>query len=230
MGLTLDKVVPWGRSLSEYQKMFNLSPEDLRLSILDCGGGPASFNAEMTQQGYSAISCDPIYQFSVAEIAQRIQETYPLIIQGVEANLENYLWRGEITSPMQLGDVRMTAMCQFLEDYPQGKTQGRYIMAELPELPFANRQFDLALCSHFLFSYSDHFSEQFHRDAIDELCRIAREVRIFPLLKISGEPSPHLTPILSHLEQQGYHLAIQQVDYEFQRGGNQLLQIIPPER
>ena len=124
----------------------------------------------------------------------------------------------------------MTAMRQFLEDFPQGKIQGRYITAELPELPFANRQFDLALCSHFLFTYSDHFSEQFHRDAIDELCRIAKEVRLFPLLKISGEPSPHLTPILSHLEQQGYHLAIEQVDYEFQRGGNQLLRIIPPER
>ena len=43
---TLDSVVPWGRSFDEYCAMFDLSDRDLDLKILDCGGGPASFNAE----------------------------------------------------------------------------------------------------------------------------------------------------------------------------------------
>ena len=48
MVFKLDKVVPWGRSFADYRDMFDLSDRDLGLKILDCGGGPASFNAEMT--------------------------------------------------------------------------------------------------------------------------------------------------------------------------------------
>ncbi len=48
MGLKLENVVPWGRSLAEYICMFDLCPSDLQGYILDCGGGPASFNAELT--------------------------------------------------------------------------------------------------------------------------------------------------------------------------------------
>ncbi|MDL5050497.1 SAM-dependent methyltransferase [Oscillatoria amoena NRMC-F 0135] len=230
MGFSLDRVVPWGRSHSEYLQMFALTPSDLQLNLLDCAGGPASFNAEMTQQAHRVISCDPIYQFSAPEIQQRIQATYPQIIQALEANRDDYLWRGQICSPAQLGEVRMAAMSQFLADFPQGKTQSRYIAAELPNLPFGDRAFDFALCSHLLFSYSAQLSAAFHLEAVRELCRIAQQVRIFPLVTLSGEPSPHLPPILSHLEQQGYQCQILPVDYEFQRGGNQLLQIIAPRR
>jgi hypothetical protein len=45
LAVMLDQVVPWGRSLSEYVRMFDLSPADLQSRILDCAGGPASFNA-----------------------------------------------------------------------------------------------------------------------------------------------------------------------------------------
>jgi len=31
----------------------------------------------------------------------------------------------------------------------------RYVPAQLPELPFADNAFDLALCSHLLFTWSD---------------------------------------------------------------------------
>jgi hypothetical protein len=45
---TLERVVPWGRSFDEYRRMFVLSSDDLRLRILGCADGPASFNAEAT--------------------------------------------------------------------------------------------------------------------------------------------------------------------------------------
>lgn len=224
MGLKLEKVIPWGRSLTEYVKMFHLTPNDLHLRILDCAGGPASFNAEMTYQGYSVISCDPIYQFSADEIAQRIQETYPTVIEGVKAAQEYYVWQ-DIQSPEQLGQIRMIAMQRFLEDLPLGIQQERYVRAELPKLPFECDRFDLALCSHFLFTYSDLLSQDFHLASIRELCRVAAEVRIFPLLNISGESSLLLPFILKELAAQGYNLEIKQVPYEFQRGGNQLLQV-----
>jgi hypothetical protein len=224
MGLKLEKVIPWGRSLSEYAKMFHLTPHDLDLRILDCAGGPASFNAEMSHQGYSVISCDPIYQFSADEIAQRIQETYPTVIEGVKAAQEYYVWQ-DIQSPEQLGQIRMTAMQLFVEDFPLGIQQGRYVMGELPRLPFDRDRFDLALCSHFLFTYSDLISQEFHLASIQELCRVAAEVRIFPLLNISGEPSYLLPLVMKELTAQGYNLEIKQVPYEFQKGGNQLLRV-----
>lgn len=224
MGLTLEQVVPWGRSLAEYQEMFALTSADLQRHVIDCGSGPASFNAEMTKQGYSVISCDPIYQFSAAEIAQRIDETYPVLMSGVAANLESYRWQN-IADPAQLGEVRMAAMHQFLADFPTGFTAGRYCSAALPTLPFPDKAFDLALCSHLLFTYSDHLSLELHRAAIAEMCRVAQEVRIFPLLKFSGEPSPHLPILQTELTQQGYSAIVQTVPYEFQKNGNQLLQI-----
>ena len=57
---TLDQVVPWGRSFAEYRRMFALSDADLGLTIVGCGDGPASFNAEATALGATVISCDPI--------------------------------------------------------------------------------------------------------------------------------------------------------------------------
>ncbi|MEB3336657.1 MAG: SAM-dependent methyltransferase [Leptolyngbyaceae bacterium] len=224
MGLKLESVVPWGRSLKEYICMFALTPTDLQSRILDCAGGPASFNAEMIQQGYSVISCDPIYQFTVSDIAQRIQQTYPVIVEGVTTHQEKYVWQ-EIKSPTELGQVRMNAMTQFLDDFPLGLEQGRYRTASLPVLDFQPRQFDLALCSHFLFTYSEHLSYDFHREAIATLCQVATEVRIFPLLTLSGEISPYLQPLIEHLTKQGYLVTIQSVLYEFQKGGNQMLQI-----
>jgi hypothetical protein len=224
MGLKLEQVVPWGRSLAEYSKMFDLTQTDLRHRILDCGGGPASFNAEMTDQGYSVISCDPVYQFSTAEIKRRIDETYAVIMQQVEVNQHCYVWR-EIQSPQHLGQVRMAAMQRFLADFPLGVQQGRYQAHELPVLPFSSGQFDLALCSHLLFTYSDHLSLSFHLDSIRELCRVAAEVRLFPLLTAAGEPSPFLSAIVEELTAQGYTIQIKQVPYEFQKSGNQLLQV-----
>lgn len=224
MGFKLDKVIPWGRSLDEYIAMFHLTSSDRELVILDSAGGPASFNVEMTQQGKKVISCDPIYQFSAPEIAQRIQESYQTVVQGVKANFDCYNWT-DFESPEQLGEIRMAAMKQFLEDLPLGIQQNRYILGELPSLPFKKHEFDLALCSHFLFTYSDHFSAEFHLESINELCRVAQEVRIFPLVKISGESVSILPKIIKELVNQGYSAEIQEVCYEFQKGGNQMLRV-----
>lgn len=224
MGLTLETVIPWGRCLDEYVRMFDLSPAQQQSLILDCAGGPASFNSEMTKLGNKVISCDPIYQFSAAEIQQRIHDTYDTLIQGVTKYQENYVWR-EITSPSHLGMVRMAAMQQFLQDLPIGIQQGRYINAELPILPFKNRQFDLALCGHFLFTYADVLSGDFHLDSILEMCRVAREVRIFPLLKISGENCDFLETIMAELKNRGYAVDKRQVPYEFQKKGDEMLQV-----
>jgi hypothetical protein len=207
--------------------MFDLTAAELSLRILDCAGGPASFNVEMTRQGYNVISCDPIYEFTASAISTRLQETYQPLIDQVKANVDNYVWQN-IKSPEELGQIRMSAMQHFLEDLPLGIQQGRYVTSELPILPFKDKEVDLALCSHFLFLYSDLLSEDFHIASILELCRVAKEVRIFPLLKLSGEPSILLQPVRKKLEAHGYSLEIKQVPYEFQKGGDRMLRIFCP--
>lgn len=224
MSFKIEHVVPWGRSLPEYIRMFNLTPSDLQLKILDCASGPASFNTEMTCQGHKVISCDPLYQFTAAEIAQRIEETCPAIIKGVQAERDKFVWQN-IQSPEQLIEIRMVAMQRFLEDFSSGLQAGRYLTDELPVLPFQTGQFDLALCSHLLFTYSDQLSLEFHLAAIQEMGRVAKEVRIFPLLvNMTGEVSPWLQPVMRQLGQV-YQVEVKQVPYEFQRGGNQLLRL-----
>ncbi|MDQ3327662.1 MAG: SAM-dependent methyltransferase [Chloroflexota bacterium] len=222
--MRLESVVPWGRSLTEYSGMFALSEEDLRSGVLDCGGGPASFAAETAERGFDVVSCDPLYAFDAEQIAARIAETYDIVLAGVEASRDRYCW-DSIGSPSRLGEVRMAAMRAFLQDYPEGRRAGRYVASGLPALPFAAERFGLALCSHFLFTYSAHFSTAFHVASVREMCRVAREARIFPLLDLGGNPSPHLGPLLAALRRLGYEAVTERVPYEFQIGGNQMLRV-----
>lgn len=222
--MKLDEVVPWGRTLEEYKLMFSLSENDLNTKILGCGDGPASFNAEMTALNHSVVSIDPIYQFSAEQIEQRVRATYELVISQVKQNPKNYIWKN-FQDAEELGKARLLAMEKFLLDYELGKVAGRYLPKSLPSLEFLNNHFELCVCSHLLFLYSDQLSLDFHIASIHELVRIAPEVRIFPLLKLDGKLSPYLEPVMEELSSKGYNVQVQSVTYEFQRGGNQMLRI-----
>jgi hypothetical protein len=222
---TLDQVVPWGRSFDEYRRMFALTDDDLGLTIVGCGDGPASFNAEATRLGSSVVSCDPIYRYDADQLRQRIASTYDEILEQTRRNTSEFVW-GAIHSVDELGQVRMAAMNSFLDDYAEGLTERRYIDAELPNLPFADASFALALCSHFLFLYTTQLGEAFHQAAIREMCRVATEVRIFPLLALGATPSPLVDRVVEQLSGQGFHVSIDEVPYEFQRGGNKMMRIL----
>ena len=224
MTFTLDRVVPWGRSFDEYRGMFALTEADLRLRILGCADGPASFNAEATRRGCRVTSCDPLYQYAASHIRDRIAATYDQVMEQTRQNRDEFIW-DSIPSVEELGRVRMAAMLMFLADFDDGKDQGRYVNAELPSLAFPDASFDLALCSHFLFLYSDQLGESLHRASIEELCRVAQEVRIFPLVALGGRPSPYVSSIAIHLSNTGYAVSLEKVPYEFQRGANQMLRI-----
>jgi hypothetical protein len=224
MAFHLTDVVPWGRTLEEYEAMFFLTEQDLRGTILGCGDGPASFNAEATVLGSHVVSADPIYQFSAAALQSRIDETAAVIGEQLQQNLNEFAW-DRFPTPEALIGARMAAMQTFLTDYPGGLEEGRYIVAALPNLPFADGSFDLALCSHFLFLYSAQFDLDFHLSAISELCRVAREVRIFPLLELGSVRSRHLDETMAALEHRGRRSEVVRVDYELQKGGNEMLRI-----
>ena len=224
MVMKLEKVVPFGRSLDEYRLMFDLSPTDLQKNILGVGDGPASFNAEGTVKEYKITSIDPIYQFDGAEIKQRFDAVVDNIINQVIATPDNWVWSYH-KNPQELKANRIKALEVFLKDYPQGKQEGRYLEQELPNLNFAERTFDLALCSHFLFLYSEQLDYNFHVAAIEEILRVSKEVRIFPLLTLMQEVSPYLDDAIAHFDDLGYSTAMVKVPYELQPGANKMLVI-----
>jgi hypothetical protein len=208
--------------------MFALTTGDLRGKILDCAAGPASFNAELTAEGHEVTSCDPLYRFTAEELRTRIDATFDSLVDNARVAYDEFIWR-DIKSPEHLGEVRMAAMQRFLADFPEGLKEGRYLARALPHLDLPADAFDLALCSAFLFTYTEQLSLDFHIASIEEMCRVANEARIFPLLKGYGGPSPYLEPVIDGLRDRGYTATIREVPYEFQRGGDQMLVVTKPE-
>jgi hypothetical protein len=224
MSFQYKSVVPWGRSYEEYLAMFGLTQQDLAGSILGCGDGPAGFNCVMHKKGKRVVSADPLYRFTAAELEKRIEETSHDVISQTRRNTDKFVWV-KIKDVDELARIRMSAMKEFLADFETGKKENRYVDAELPLLPFADGRFDLALSSHFLLLYSDHLSLEFHFQAITEMLRVAREVRIFPILDLNGNPSPYTNAIGEKFESLQCCVSQVRVDYEFQKNGNQMLTI-----
>ena len=220
--MKLENVVPWGRSLDEYRAMFDLRDEDLSRRILGVGDGPASFNAQWSALGGHAVSVDPIYAFSRDEIQQRVGETYRLVVEQTRASAHRFVWN-RFADADDLGRARLEAAAVFLADFERGREDGRYIAASLPTLPFADGEFDLGLCSHLLFLYSEQLDLEFHLASMREMLRVCREVRVFPLLDLQGERCKYLQPVVEALHADGFEAQVRQVDYEFQRGGCEML-------
>src|SRR4026208_1079725 len=166
--------------------------------------------AAAARQGPPVISCDPIYRLEPAQILERITAACDQVLDQTRQNAGDFVW-DSIQSVEELGRVRMAAMRGFLEEYGAGRAQGRYVDAELPTLPFADASFDLALCSHFLFLYTSQLGEAFHRSAIREMCRVASEVRLFPLIALSGAESPFVAITVGELGSSGFDVSIEEV-------------------
>ena len=125
--------------------------------------------------------------------------------------------------PTQLSSPasRTASIEAFTEHFAANPEQ--YVAASLPELPFPDRSFDLALCSHLLFSYADRLDREFHLASILELVRVAAEVRVFPLVPMGLAENPGLPEVIAELEAMHVHAVVRPVDYEFQRGGHSML-------
>jgi hypothetical protein len=217
VAIKLTSVVPWGRSFEEYRGMFSLSERDLQGMILDCAAGPSSFGAEMLSRGHRVICIDPIYEFSAEQIRKRVVEVRDDMIRQVRGQSGQFVWK-TIRSPEHLEELRMGAVEKFLEDFSSDVRHERYRPQSLPKLDFADGEFELGLCSHFLFLYSERLDEAFHLKSVRELLGVAKEVRIFPVTEMDGRPSRHLKAVCDEFQGE-----LVKVDYEFLRGANQML-------
>lgn len=229
MPFQLNEIVPWGRSFREYELMFGLGGQDLEGGVLDCGGEPASFTAEMSSRGHRAVAGGSHLCVLRRGIRSRFDAVAGSMISQVRATPDDWTWSYH-RDPDKLLATRRAALEKFLGDYEKGLRESRYLAGELPRLPLNTASFGLASCSHLLFLYSDLLTKEFHVQAIRELCRFAREVRIFPLLTLDRQPTPHLAAVRSACKDQGCASEAVRVDYEFQRGGNQMLRIFRTPR
>ncbi len=223
MAFELKNVVPWGRNLEEYTKIFKLTDSDLNNKIISFGDGPASFNFQMTQLNKKVVSLDPIYQFTKAELEQQIDKTKETIMEQMRTNQGKFVWK-HIKNIEELEQIRMEAMRNFVIDFELGKEQGRYVHHKLPNsTKFDTLEFDLGLSSHFLILYSQ-LGLDFHIQSITEMLRISKEIRIFPILNLNAVKSEVLDGIINHFNSD-FVVLIESVDYEFQKDGNQMLVI-----
>lgn len=92
-------------------------------------------------------------------------------------------------------------------------------------LPYADFAFDFALCSHYLFRDLDEQSTDVHLQVIRELARVAKEVRVAPLINHEGNPSEFLGPVLLGLQQDNYGVEVRNVDVEPQQNVNAMLRV-----
>lgn len=225
MVVKLENIIPLGRSLSEYELMFDLTEADLERKIIGVADGPASFNAEMKELGKNIISIDPLYSYHGVEIKEQFYKVIDDVVNQLRTTQEDYNWV-IFKSPDEYKQHRIKTLEKFISDYETGRKDGRYICGELPHLEIEDAPFDLALCSFFLFFYTEQLTYEFHIASVKEILRLANEVRIYPLLDISLNRSEHLDPVINELKKEGFSVEIKKVEYDFQPGGNIMLHII----
>lgn len=221
MSFLLNEVVPWGRTLDEYRRMFSLSDDDMKLKIASFGDGPASFNFEGSKKGCNITSFDILYQFSHDDIKKRIHEVCDIVMKQMSENMDNYVWT-QIKSLDELEFLRMGAMKLFLSDYEKGKEEGRYIFHVLPEkINVPDKFYDIGLSSHFLLMYED-LGYEFHINTITEMLRTCKEIRIFPICDLDGHSTELAKKVIDHFSK-SYHVTTIKSDYAFQKGENEML-------
>jgi hypothetical protein len=147
------------------------------------------------------------------------------VVEQARRDAHRFVWGDDVPDPDALGRARHAAMRRFLADYDAGRARGRYVAAALPHLPFADGRFDLCVCSHFLFLYAGQLDLPFHLAAVREMLRVAGEVRVFPLLDLTGQRAAHVKPVAAALRASGRDVAVTRVPYEVQRGGDHMLVI-----
>lgn len=211
------------RSFEEYEAFFDLTPADLDHRILDCGSGASGFAAEAKRRGARVTAVDPAYGWPPEAL---VSEAHDAVAQGdavVAAHAERFTWTW-YGSPERRAALRRDALAVFAADLQA--SPATYVAGALPELPFPDDAFDLALCSHLLFTWSDELDEEWHGRAFAELLRVARQVRVFPLVNQgTGRPVTFLPHLLGGLGHMGHAVEIVSVPYAFQVDAGEMLTI-----
>lgn len=202
--------------------MFDLRDEAVTGTVLDCCAGASSFVSEWTERGGYAVAVDPAYGMPRSTLLASVSESLAGANQIVSEHDDRFVWDW-YGSRERRDEMRTEATSRFLADYEANPSA--YVAGALPDLPFGDNAFDLVLCSHLLFTWSNQLHADWHFAALRELQRIARdEVRVFPLVvQGTGEPVPFLADVRAALDGVGVRTELRRVPYEFQRDANTML-------
>lgn len=213
-----------GRSWMEYIKMFDLDLKNLKnQKILDCAAGASSFTSYMHKQDFEVTAVDLIYDKSPEFLQLRCQKHLQALIDALEKMKQEFVWTF-FHNLDELKKHRIKSCQDFYQDYKSGKGK-RYLKGDLTNLPFDDNSFDLLLCAHLLFIYDHRLSEEFHHKAVEEMMRVTRkELRLYPLVKHKGLKSTMVEKVTNSLSD-NYKSKLVKVDYQFRKGGNQMLVI-----
>lgn len=213
----------WIYNFSDYEQMYGLSEKDLTKKILEFPGVVGSFNAQASAMGANVLSAGPLFALSTDEMTAYANDFFERQVLALSKNPK----RLKAFSQEKKKQVMMLweeSKALFLHDYPIGKAAGRYVPVNLDNLPFKTHEFDLALCSHLLFQKALPKGVS-AIDLLQQLCDIALEVRLYPLLDDSGKITDELGPLMLALQARNYGVEVREVAYELQEGGNAMLRI-----
>ncbi len=210
------------RTLQDYVQMLMVSDEDISNGpILDCPGGASSFAAQVRLRGGRVLSADPIYYQPGAAILSRVHaslDNAPAWFSEHHACVDwNYL--GSVPAY-----VRASAAAADLFASEYNSESENYVAAALPELPFNDDSFQLALCSHLLFSHSETLTFDEHVAGIQELCRVTHgEVRVFPVVNVKGATFPRLNDLRAILGHRGITTELRTITSSWLLAGKHML-------
>ena len=220
----LGEVLVSARSYEEYAAMFGLTAADLAGRVLDCPGGAAGFTATALARGHDVTAVDPAYAGGPAALAALAERAADEARRGhayLLDHAQDYVWTF-FADPGDHLERRLAAVEVFAAGV--AARPDRYVAGALPDLPFTDAAFDLALCSHLLFTYADRLDAAWHLDALVEMLRVAAEVRVFPLVShVDGRAFDHLDALRDDLAARGIASQVRGVPYELQRDGDQVL-------
>ncbi|WP_025689206.1 class I SAM-dependent methyltransferase [Paenibacillus zanthoxyli] len=223
--LDLSRIVFIGRTYEEYMAMFGLSEEELKgRTVLDCPGGACAFTARANALGAQAVSADIAYYYPPLPLEEKGLEDIRHTMNQLEKAQAGFKW-DYFLSVEELRAHRSRALEECIADLK--RHPDRYVPAVLPELPFEDERFDLTLSAHFLFMYGDRLDYDFHLKSLRELLRVTRrELRIYPLVDLSGNRYGQMDDLLAQIAEDGCTAEEVQVPYEFQKGTGRMLRII----
>jgi SAM-dependent methyltransferase len=215
-------VLVTSRSYAEYVAMFDLDEASLAgARVLDCSAGAADFTAEARARHADAVAVDPAYALARDVLAETARASLDSgnAIAAQHADRFTWTWYGDRAARDRM---RRQALARFVVDVTTNSS--RYVAGALPALPFRDASFDLAVCSHLIFTWADQLGQAWHHAALLELVRVAREVRVFPtIVQGAGTPVPFWDALVRELTAGGCHADLRRVPYEFQVGGDHML-------
>jgi ubiquinone/menaquinone biosynthesis C-methylase UbiE len=214
-----------GRSWAEYLKMFDLDLEKLNnKKILDCAAGASSFTYFLSKNGIDVSAVDLLYDKDPEFLKRRCQEHLHALIESLGKMEDEFVW-SFFKNLDDLKSHRMKSCQDFNRDYKLN-SEKKYIKADLTQLPFHDDSFNIVLCAHLLFIYDHRLNWNFHLSAVEEMIRVSsNEVRIYPLVKNKGKKSIFVDKLIKNLPEE-LETEIVKVDYQFRRGGNEMLRIV----